>query len=114
MDERVPAFVIEPRQQQALDGAAAGIAAAEQPRRHHARVVDYQHVAWPQQRVQVRNAMVRTHPRGAVEPEQARRVPHRRRFLCNQLGGQLVVEVRQAHGRAGRLNPPNAAAPHQR
>ena len=110
MDERIPAFAVQPRQQQTLDGAAARRAAAEQPRRHHARVVDDEHVARLQQRVQIRNAMVRALPGGAVEPEQARRVPDRRRFLGDKLGWKLVVEVRQAHGRSGRaVNSPSAA-----
>ena len=60
---------------------------------------------------QIRDAMVGARPRGAVEPQQARPVAHRRRLLGDQLGRQVVVEIRKAHEPAGvRLSSPSAAA----
>ena len=44
MHQHVPSIVVDLAQQQALDVTAAGLATAEQPRRHDARVVDDEQV----------------------------------------------------------------------
>jgi hypothetical protein len=45
MHQRFPAFIIEPTQEQTLDGPATWHPPTQQPRRHDLRVVDEQKIA---------------------------------------------------------------------
>ena len=88
--------VIQLLDEQHLDRAAAG-AAQMQPRRDDARVVD-DHQRAPRQLVrQVAEAPVPHRADRAVVDEQPRLVPALERMLRDQLGRQLVVEIRELH-----------------
>ena len=113
--QRFPALAVDPAQQETFDGAAARLAPSEQARRHYARVVDHHDVARREQAGEVGHGVVRPLSRAAIQPQETRRIAGGRHLLGDQLPGQVVVEVRQVHGRAGGpLSTPSAAAPRRR
>ena len=89
----------DPGDQEAFDGAAAGVAAAEEPRREDASVVDDEEVAGAQQFRQRADIRVRNRAGGAVEMQQARAAAGRRRLLRDQFRGKVEVEVADIHAR---------------
>ena len=98
MHERVPLVRARLLEQQALDGAAARIAAAEQPRRKHARVVGDHQVAGRQQLRQIADRSFLPPSGGAIDDEQPRR-PARDGMLRDLRLGQVEVEVRDEQRR---------------
>ena len=96
--KRIPLVVIHAFEQQALGGAAAGIAAADESRWKHARVIGHDAVPWMQQVGQVPDAALEKRPRRAIDDEQAGRAA-RARLLGDERVGEGEVEVRyQRHG----------------
>ena len=96
MHERAPFVIALALEQQALDGAAARIATAEQPRRKHARVVGDEAIAGGEERRQIGDrrfvpafllATDDKKPRGAA----------RTRMLRDELRREFEIEVRDAH-----------------
>ena len=71
VDQCVPAVAVEAREQEALDGAAARVAPAEQPRRNDPRVVYHQQITRRQQLGQFREPVVRSGAGVPVDPQQA-------------------------------------------
>jgi hypothetical protein len=96
--QRLPTVVVQPPQQQALDLPAGGVAMADQARRHDARVVQREKVAGSEQVGQVGNHAVGPRAPRAIDDEQARAAPDRRRLLRDQVLGQVEVEIGEAHG----------------
>ena len=84
-------------QQQTFDGPAARHAAAQQPRRKHARVVDHQQVAAPKKAREIANPRVRHRATAAIQHEQPR-LAARRGGLRDQLVRKMKVEVGYFHG----------------
>ncbi len=97
MDERVETVRAQPFQQEDLDPAAARLAAAEEPGRVDAAVVDHEEVAGPQPRRQVGNVPVGDPAGGPLEDQQTRGPALGRRRLRNLLGRQGKVEVGDEH-----------------
>jgi hypothetical protein len=90
--ERVPVPVVHPFEQHALGRAAARVAAAEQPRGKHPRVVDDEKIAGREQVRQIANARLVPRARVAVDNEEARRAA-RRGVLGDQRLGEVEVEI---------------------
>jgi hypothetical protein len=97
VDQRVPAICIEPRQQQALDGAARRVAATDQARREHPRVVQDEHVTRPQKTRQVADERAFRAARHAIEDEEPGGPAGLGRRLRDELRRQLEVEVGDEH-----------------
>ena len=97
--ERLPAVLVETRDQQALDRTAARHPVAQQARRKHPRVVDDQQVARAEKRGQVADRRLRGRAGGSIEGEQARPVPLRRGLLRDRIIGQFEIEVGNVHRR---------------
>jgi hypothetical protein len=90
--ERLPDVAFHAPKQQALDRAATRLAAAEQSCGEYFRIVHDQHIAWLQQRGQVRHHAIPDFvavPRYHHEP----RGPARRRLLRDQVVRQIEVEL---------------------
>ena len=87
--------VVHALEQQTLDRAAARVAAPEQPRRKHARVVDDEQIAGVEQLRQRRDRRLAPAIAGAIDDHQPRR-PARPRLLRDQRLGQIEVEVGDA------------------
>ena len=85
--------------QQALDGAAAGDATAEQARWENARVVDHEHVAGAKQIGQRADRGMRHGSGDAIEVQQPRGAAIRGRLLRDQFGGKVEVELADVHPR---------------
>ncbi len=100
VDKRLPVLVAAAAQEQAFDGAAARHAPAEQSSRKHARVVDHQEVAGREVIGQRRETAVCDVAGRAIQVEEPRRAPIGGRFLGDQFGRQLEVEVADVHRRA--------------
>jgi hypothetical protein len=107
MDERLPDDSrprgrrgVRPRHrahEQALHRPAARDAAPQQPRREHAGVVDDQEIAGAQEIGQRGNARVGQRAAGAVGHQQTRAGAVRRRFLRDEIGWEIEVEVADIH-----------------
>jgi len=83
--------------EQTLHGAAARDAAAKQARRKDAGIVHDEHIAGTQRRGEVGNHSMADLAAGPIEAEEAGRAPLGGRFLRNQLGRQVEVEVAYEH-----------------
>jgi hypothetical protein len=83
---------------QTLDGAAARHAPAEQARRKYPRVVDDDKVAWMQTLGQRRDVCMRDIAGLSIEMEQPRAAPPRR-FLRDQIGREIEIELADLHVR---------------
>src|SRR5262249_20089177 len=94
--QRAPAAPVDRLEEQELHLAAAGIA-RQDPRRNHARVVDDEAITRSEQVGKLGEAVVLEAAACAVDDEQPRRIAGRRGGLRDQLGRQLVVEVRELH-----------------
>ena len=97
-----PARVRRRAQQQALDGAAARHAAAEQPRGEHARVVDDEQIARAQQRREIADGAVPARAGDAVEHQEPRGAA-RRGLLRDQLVRKVEVEIAKRSWNNSRL-----------
>jgi hypothetical protein len=82
--------------QQTFHRAAAGHAPAHEPRREDARVVDDENGPFEQDR-QVGDGSMREAAARSVEMEQTRRSPFTPRFLRDQVGRQLEIEITNEH-----------------
>ena len=71
-------------------------APAEQPRRDHARVVEHEQIAGPEQRRQIAHAAILE--RRAADHQQTGGVPWPRRMLRDQPRRQVEIEQIDAHG----------------
>ncbi|MBP1643046.1 MAG: hypothetical protein H6Q03_1715 [Acidobacteria bacterium] len=94
--EAVPGDRVEALGEQQLDPRATRHPAREEPRREHARVVDHQQVARPQQVGELADRAV-TRRVLRVEDEQPAGAA-RERPLRDPVRGQLEVEVADQHG----------------
>ena len=90
-------MLVDRLDEQQLDRAPAGIP-RQDPRRDHARVVDDEAVARAQQIRELGKHVVFQASAGAVDHEEPRCVPRWGGRLRDQLGRQIVVELRQVHG----------------
>jgi hypothetical protein len=106
--QRFPPIGVEAFDQDALDGAAARHAPADQPRGEHARVVDDEEVAGAQPLWKHRHDRVCEAARFAIQNEQPRGPPFGRRLLRDQIGRQVEVEVRDIHPRVMLAKPLSA------
>src|SRR5262249_35096952 len=96
-DQRLPGTVaVERSDEEHLQSSAGGTSCA-QARRDDLRVVQHQQVAGTQQPRQVDDVRMAEGSGLAVELEETRRRPLRRRLLRDQLGRQRVVEVGELH-----------------
>ena len=98
--ERGPALsrarLAEALHEQQLDGATGRLVPV-QPRRDDARVVDHDERAHGRARRELSHLRVRDGPARAIDDQHPRAVALRRGLLRDQLLGQRVVELRQAH-----------------
>ena len=85
------------RQQQALDGAAARHAFAEEPRGKHLRIVEHQQIAVPEQIGQARDARVLERRGASSKHEQLRRAPGSG-GLRDEAMREIEIEVSSLHG----------------
>ena len=85
MHQRLPAIAFDRRDEQALDGAAARHAPAEQPRRDHARVVHDEKIAWRQELRERSHRRVDDRARRAIEAQEPRGGPFGGRLLCDEI-----------------------------
>jgi hypothetical protein len=99
-----PSIGLQATDQQALDGAARRIAAAEQPRGKHPGVVDDEEVTPVEEVGQGAHAGVGDDGAGrAIENEQPRRLTVGGRLLRDALGWEMEVE--QGHVHKGQCTP---------
>ena len=109
MHQRFPAFArrcrrsrVEPRDQQTLDGAAARHTTAEQPRRKHSGVVDDEQIARLEAARQAPRSVECTSRSGrSRQVQQTRAAAVGSRFLRDQLGRQIEIEVANEHAVRG-------------
>jgi hypothetical protein len=85
--------------EQALQPPASGMPVSQQPRRKDTGVVDDEDVAGPEPRRQIGHRAERGRALLTVEDEQPRRAADRGRMLRHGVGGQVVIELVNAHGR---------------
>jgi hypothetical protein len=83
--------------EQALDSAAGWDSVAEEAGGEHARVVDDDEVARPQQIGQRPDGGMQQRSVGAAETEQARRRAFGRWFLCDEISGEIEIELADVH-----------------
>ena len=98
MHEGVPAPVAARGQEQALDRSPARHPPAQQPRGDHPRVVDDEQIARREEGGKRPDGVVPEAAGGPVEDEQAGRLALGRRGLGDSVGGEVEVEVGDAHG----------------
>jgi hypothetical protein len=84
-------------EQQALHSSAARDASPEQSSGEDARVVDDKEVTGAKQTGKRRHGAPGQRSRVPAEDEEPSRRPFRRRFLGDQLGGEIEVEVTDFH-----------------
>ena len=94
--QRAPAARVDRFEEQQLHLASGGVP-RQDPRRDHARIVDDEAVTRAEQVGKLGEAMILEAAARAVDDEQSRCIARRSRRLRDQLGRQLVVEIRKLH-----------------
>ena len=95
---RLLRIVCVPGDQQTLDRSTGRDAPADQPRRKDAGVVHDEHVAFAEERRQISNRPVIDSPRVPAQQQQATGAAFGSRFLGDEAGRQMEIEVANVHG----------------
>jgi hypothetical protein len=88
---------LNPLEQQTLDRSAARLAPTQQTSREYSGIVQYEEVARAQVPIEFTESRVLEASALAVQNQEARISPNRRRRLCNQLIRKSEVEIGYIH-----------------